>query len=1052
MVFSPFSALSQLFLQLNFGQFINNLYFCAAFREKSYDIATLLLTNLHLGAYISAYISNQLIKLYFFKQMRKLLLLFVALLGTVGAWAQPDVTGKSFTLQCARGYVYFNGSVLAGTATADNASKFAIVSYENETYLYDATQKAFVCHTNLNHTGANGNPALESNNDFSKAVKGLSFGTTGIETYPYYLAETTYNTWLNMDGTPKVYFNTWQNFENGNGGNTYKVEIVDASFDATEAVAMLDAYFNPSATVTYIISDASGVVFNSGESPANVGETITSLPDEMKRAFCTYSAINTTIVEGANTINVTVNYDLPFETGTGKLYYAKLRNHYVYYDATNTDVRANQSSKENTDAYRWSFYGKPYSGIKVKNAATGTYLDNTSSSVQLSAEGYAWTIHRLNQSSTFGLYNGSNYINEQNTGNHNLIYWGQFTTDLGSQWNVEEVPDITVDVTYDLYVGGEKVNTVVDEQVAANSAVSIPASLTTSYSSLAYDFASSGTIGETDCTVTVTATPKAGVVTDLANLSNAKAYKLTTERGDLYIKSDHLASNSNANVGATAGKFAVLTYEDSYYLYSVDASKFVLGDGSLSETPTSAIATLAMTAQNIKPLYLMVLGGKGLNVTDTSDDYELVINTWVTADAGNRYCITEVEDFDASGALAALEDYFHGTTAFNNAIAELEGYTYGTGLNQYSLVVENNDYTSQAATIISGLKGQGYSAENLATAQQLLYGTSINLPATGKFYRIKGYSNNYITSGEDNYYATMNGTANTNNIVYYSADNNLIFFGSGYGLYQTCKMAPAGSTLNAYTFSQGAQMGKYYVKSNAKTYDNSHGEYCYDHTNSGSGDILNRNSGPVTSGSYQTDWTLEEITTLPVNITSAGYATLYSPVALTIPTGVQAYYISSLTSTEATLTEITTTIPAETPVILAGSEGTYNFATTTADAFSGTNKLEGQIVAISVSADDVTNKVYYTLQQNVAGDAVGLFPKTAAGSIAGFKAYLPASNLPSADVKGFTFNFEGTDGITSVVNGTLTEGNEAIYNLAGQRMNKLQRGINIVNGKKFIVK
>ena len=176
--------------------------------------------------------------------MKKFLLLLCALLGTVGAMAQPDVAGKTFTLQCARGYVYYNGSKLAGTNTADDASKFAIVSYDNHTYLYDATQKAFVCHTTAATAGNTGNAALESNNDFSKIVKDITFGSTNIEAYPYYLQEGEFTNWLNMDGSPLVFFNRWTNFEGGNGGNTYKVEVVD-DFDATEAVAMLDDYYNP---------------------------------------------------------------------------------------------------------------------------------------------------------------------------------------------------------------------------------------------------------------------------------------------------------------------------------------------------------------------------------------------------------------------------------------------------------------------------------------------------------------------------------------------------------------------------------------------------------------------------------------------------------------------------------------------------------------------------------------------------------------------------------------------------------------------------------------
>jgi len=45
-----------------------------------------------------------------------------------------------------------------------------------------------------------------------------------------------------------------------------------------------------------------------------------------------------------------------------------------------------------------------------------------------------------------------------------------------------------------------------------------------------------------------------------------------------------------------------------------------------------------------------------------------------------------------------------------------------------------------------------------------------------------------------------------------------------------------------------------------------------------------------------------------------------------------------------------------------------------------------------------------------------------------------------------------TDGIRSIDNEPLTIDNGEIFNLAGQKMNRLQKGINIVNGRKVLVK
>ena len=154
---------------------------------------------------------------------------------------RPNVAGKTFTLHCARGYVYGDGTKLAGTADAAQASKFAIVTYNEQTYLYDATNKAFAVHSTAAKAGTTGNNTLESKTDLSKAVTGLSWGETGYDAYPFYL-EDSFGNWLNMDGQKRVYMNTWKDFEGGVAGNTYAVTIVDTEFDATEAIAMLEAY------------------------------------------------------------------------------------------------------------------------------------------------------------------------------------------------------------------------------------------------------------------------------------------------------------------------------------------------------------------------------------------------------------------------------------------------------------------------------------------------------------------------------------------------------------------------------------------------------------------------------------------------------------------------------------------------------------------------------------------------------------------------------------------------------------------------------------------
>lgn len=74
------------------------------------------------------------------------------------------------------------------------------------------------------------------------------------------------------------------------------------------------------------------------------------------------------------------------------------------------------------------------------------------------------------------------------------------------------------------------------------------------------------------------------------------------------------------------------------------------------------------------------------------------------------------------------------------------------------------------------------------------------------------------------------------------------------------------------------------------------------------------------------------------------------------------------------------------------------------------------------------------------------------GAIKGLRAYfiVPDAQQQSSGVKLFFNSVE--DGIQTIANGQQHLANSPIYNLAGQRVNNVQKGIYIVNGKKMLVK
>ena len=127
---------------------------------------------------------------------------------------------------------------------------------------------------------------------------------------------------------------------------------------------------------------------------------------------------------------------------------------------------------------------------------------------------------------------------------------------------------------------------------------------------------------------------------------------------------------------------------------------------------------------------------------------------------------------------------------------------------------------------------------------------------------------------------------------------------------------------------------------------------------------------------------------------------------------------------------------------------------------------EGKLRAyVTVTFDNGTtvftpseNKLVGTLAPTYVedGTAYGLsgnkfVVNNAPGNISAGKAYIEASSIPTG-VKDFTLVFEDeTTGITETRTATREE-IEAIFNLAGQRMSRMHKGVNIVNGKKILVK
>ena len=218
--------------------------------------------------------------------------------------------------------------------------------------------------------------------------------------------------------------------------------------------------------------------------------------------------------------------------------------------------------------------------------------------------------------------------------------------------SVEE-PDKTIQVTYEVWLDGTATGDTFTETVLPGSSIAVPSAITGSYNSVAYDITTEGTIGEEDTTIRVNVNAKANLVKGLADLRNDKAYSIVCERGSFTTVDGSLANTVKSGSYAVT-QFAVISYEDRFFLWSVADGKFVACDGAtLGEQPVAV--TLTEVSNSV---YKFQGNGKTLNATagfTTGAGFD----SWSTTDAGNSCAIFEVADYDATEVLEALEIYFN---------------------------------------------------------------------------------------------------------------------------------------------------------------------------------------------------------------------------------------------------------------------------------------------------------------------------------------------------------------------------------------------------------
>ena len=539
--------------------------------------------------------------------------------------------------------------------------------------------------------------------------------------------------------------------------------------------------------------------------------------------------------------------------------------------------------------------------------------------------------------------------------------------------------------------------------------------------------------------------------------------------------SDYTISNRDAAINLRAANYTITAPEGfeivSYTINFQTSYEATITAGTTSESYTTA-NSLTFNAENInaKSATFSLSMAAGRNIQVTSIDMVLratgYVISVVAGEGGNAYIGasgTETETAITIGSNVTLR-------------AEVtEGYEFDGWYDS------NGKFISDVAICtITPNDNITYTARFYALVE------------ADKYYRLQ-------CQGSNKYYLSSNINSTDNNRLEMNGKNRIFYYGTLIDEFDNIDDDIEANQKKLLAYTEGnfvgikkRNTGDYYdvtlldnrneishnVKFNAGTNGNvmisvEYVEYVDENEIStyfyldGNGTSVGCNTNYINDNSH--NWMCEEVTSLPVAISSAQHATLYAPVALEIPDGVRAYVLDASkidgTSKDIVLTRLSSIIPANTGVILKGNEGIYNFniteSTDNAEAEAAGNALAGTVARTRVVGDA------YILA--VREGKAGLYPlagnsyinpdvQTASFTNGSHKAYLPVKDDTLGEIlkKSTGVRFIYSDEIvTGIQDGILYDGaeGESIYDLQGRKLSEItEPGIYIVNGKKTFIK
>ena len=327
-------------------------------------------------------------------------------------------------------------------------------------------------------------------------------------------------------------------------------------------------------------------------------------------------------------------------------------------------------------------------------------------------------------------------------------------------------------------------------------------------------------------------------VTDLSQLDNGNTYTLRSARAFLLYSPavpNEICSSTGKNVGTVTfdktdsnQQFRIEKNGANYYLYSVGAEKYVGANGAYVST-----ASAALTLENVGGEYpwKLVLGGQGMNSQVSGQTASgIIVNSWLSTDAGNCYEIAE--------AIVKAKTYTIDVLGAEDASITYDGQEYKDGDT-----FEANGRLEKTDLTASAVDGK-ISMVNIDGATVYVS----YMDADTKFYTMRGGHGGYVSlnpgyrNGNHLLLTNTNAAKDNQGLWAFVAQN-----GGGYKIYNystglskvigmtgseaeaRASMVDPNSTTHTTTFDGNIKFdgtdGRIKLKGSANNYWNKRGDY-----------------------------------------------------------------------------------------------------------------------------------------------------------------------------------------------------------------------------------